>query len=133
MGQALRIYDESESVVHLSEALDHQNRVFQLAHVLCLVELSDVLEGLTGGSGIQSESGVARCHVELANYFAAAFLMPYAPFHAAAERTSYDVDRLAAAFGVSFEQVCHRLPTLQRQGARETGRASCGEGVWKYV
>lgn len=118
MSQALRIYDESEAVVHLSEALDHQNRMFQLAHVLCLVELSDVLEGLTGGSGIQSESGVARCHVELANYFAAAFLMPYAPFHAAAERTSYDVDRLAAAFGVSFEQVCHRLTTLQREGAR---------------
>src|SRR3546814_15530101 len=47
-----------------------------------------------------------------------AFLMPYAPFHAAAERTSYDVDRLAAAFGVSFEQVCHRLTTLQREGAR---------------
>jgi hypothetical protein len=65
-----------------------------------------------------SETGVARCHVELANYFAAAFLMPYEPFHAAAERSSYDVDRLAAAFGVSFEQVCHRLTTLQREGAR---------------
>jgi len=118
MSQALRIYDEGESVVHLSEALDHQNRVFQLAHVLCLVELPHVLERLTAGSAIKSETGVARCHVELANYFAAAFLMPYAPFHEAAERTRYDVDRVAAAFGVSFEQVCHRLTTLQRDGAR---------------
>src|SRR3546814_8627624 len=33
MSQALRIYDEAGAVVHLSEALDHQNRVFQLAHV----------------------------------------------------------------------------------------------------
>ena len=118
MSQALRIYDEADCVVHLSEALDHQNRVFQLAHVLCLVELPKVLERLTAGSVIVSETGVARCHVELANYFAAAFLMPYEPFHAAAERTNYDVDRLAAAFGVSFEQVCHRLTTLQREGAR---------------
>lgn len=118
MSHALRIYDEAESVVHLSEALDHQNRVFQLAHVLCLVELPEVLESLTANSGIRSESGVARCHVELANYFAAAFLMPYEPFHAAAERSRYDVDRIAAAFGVSFEQVCHRLTTLQREGAR---------------
>ncbi|WP_193369060.1 helix-turn-helix domain-containing protein [Pelagibius marinus] len=118
MSQALRIYDEADSVVHLSEALDHQNRVFQLAHVLCLVELAEVLESLTAGSGIRSESGLARCHVELANYFAAAFLMPYEPFHAAAERTNYDVDRIAAAFGVSFEQVCHRLTTLQREGAK---------------
>ena len=118
MSQALRIHDEAESIVHLSEALDHQNRVFQLAHVLCLVELPKLLEGLTADSAIRSETGVARCHVELANYFAAAFLMPYEPFYATAERTNYDVDRIAATFGVSFEQVCHRLTTLQREGAR---------------
>jgi predicted transcriptional regulator/transcriptional regulator with XRE-family HTH domain len=118
MSHALRIYDEAQSVVHLSEALDHQNRVFQLAHVLCLVELPKVLARLTDDSAITSETGVARCHVELANYFAAAFLMPYQPFFEAAERSHYDVDRLAAAFGVSFEQVCHRLTTLQREGAR---------------
>ena len=34
-----------------------------------------------------------------------------------AERTRYDIDRIAAAFGESFEQVCHRLTTLQRDGA----------------
>src|SRR3546814_639424 len=118
MSQALRIYDEAGAVVHLSEALDHQNRVFQLAHVLCLVELPKVLQALTAGSGIRSESGVARCHAELANYFAAAFLMPYQAFYEAAEGSNYDVDRLAAAFGVSFEQVCHRLTTLQREGSR---------------
>ena len=56
--------------------------------------------------------------MELANYFAAAFLMPYKPFLAAAVRTNYDVDRIAAVFGVSFEQVCHRLTTLQRKGAK---------------
>ncbi len=44
--------------------------------------------------------------------------MPYQPFYETAERTRYDVDRIAAAFGVSFEQVCHRLTTLQREGAR---------------
>jgi len=118
MGQALRVYDRDESDVHLSEALDHQNRVFQLAHVLCLVELPDLLEDLTATSSITSESGLARCQVELANYFAAAFLMPYESFLSEAERTRYDVDRIAASFGVSFEQVCHRLTTLQRDGAR---------------
>jgi len=118
MNQALRFYDEANAVVHLSEALDHQNRVFQLTHVLCLVELPQVLERLTVNSGIRSETGLARCRVELANYFAAAFLMPYAPFLAAAEQYTYDVDRLAATFGVSFEQVCHRLTTMQRDGAK---------------
>lgn len=118
MSAALRYYDEAAAVIHLSEALDHQNRVFQLAHVLCLVELSPVLTDLTANSGITSEAGLARCQMELANYFAAAFLMPYKPFLAAAVRTNYDVDRVAAVFGVSFEQVCHRLTTLQRKGAK---------------
>ena len=118
MSAALRIYDEGIRTVQMSEALDHQNRVFQLAHVLCLVELADVLNKLTEKSGIRSESSLARCHVELANYFAAAYLMPYSEFHRTAEQTAYDVDRIAATFGVSFEQVCHRLTTLQREGAR---------------
>ena len=117
MNQALRIYNEEEGIIHLSEALDHQNRIFQLAHVLCLIEIPGVLGEITAGSTIRDRLSVMRCHVELANYFAAAFLMPYEPFYEAAERMKYDVDRLAAAFGVSFEQVCHRLTTLQRDGA----------------
>lgn len=118
MKEALRFYDAEAKTVTLSQALDHQNRTFQLAHVLCLIELPDVLHELTVNIEIGSQAGIARCHVELANYFAAAVLMPYEPFLAEAERTQYDVDQLAAAFGVSFEQVCHRLTTLQRDGAR---------------
>jgi hypothetical protein len=117
MSRALRVFDREISALYLSEALDHQNRTFQLAHMLCLLELNDVIADLTAESGITSPSGLTRCHVELANYFAAAFLMPYETFREAAERTRYDVDRLAATFGVSFEQVCHRLTTLQRKGS----------------
>lgn len=118
MSEGLRIYDEKAATVLLSEALDHRNRTFQLAHVVGLVELQKVLAKLTDGLRIHSETGIARCYVELANYFAAAVLMPYDAFHQAAERTSYDVDRLAASFAVSFEQVCQRLTTLQREGSR---------------
>ncbi len=118
MGDALRIYDEDEDIIHLSEALDHQNRVFQLAHVICLLEFGDVVEMLTANSGLRSESSIARCHVELANYFAAALLMPYKQIFKVAEDTRYDVDRIAAVFATSFEQVCQRLTALQRDGAR---------------
>ena len=118
MQDALRVHEEDGHVVNLSEALDHPNRVFQLAHVLCLVEFPELLDRLTADSGIQTQSGSARCLVELANYFAAAYLMPYDKVLEAARRTRYDVDRIAAAFGVSFEQVCHRLTTLQRDGSR---------------
>ena len=118
MSRALRTYEAGTGPVLLSEALDHPNRVFQLAHVLCLIEFQDLLDALTEESGIVAPSSLARCHVELANYFAAAYLMPYEAVLEIAQRTKYDVDRIAAALGVSFEQVCHRLTTLQREGAR---------------
>lgn len=118
MTQALRVYDREGGIVHLSEALDHCNQVFQIAHVLCLVELQSQLDDLTAGSGITQRTSLARCHVELANYFAAAFLMPYDAFLRTAEDMAYDIDRISSRFGVSYEQACHRLTTLQRPGAQ---------------
>jgi predicted transcriptional regulator/DNA-binding XRE family transcriptional regulator len=118
MQEALRLYDKKAKAVYLSEALDFQNRVFQLAHVLCLVEFEEILEQLTSSSGIKNERGIARCKVELANYFAAAFLMPSREFRKTAEKTKYDVERIASKFNCSYEQVCHRLTTLQRPTAK---------------
>src|SRR5688572_32725617 len=45
-------------------------------------------------------------------------MMPYQAFHAAAESLGYDVHVLGQRFNASFEQVCHRLTTLQRPTAR---------------
>ena len=104
--------------MHLSEAMDHCNQVFQLAHVLALVELQDLLDRLTSESGITQKTSLARCQVELANYFAAAFLMPYEPFLRTAGAAAYDIDKISIRFGVSFEQCCHRLTTLQRPGSQ---------------
>jgi hypothetical protein len=42
--------------------------------------------------------------------------MPYRLFRDSAKSTRYDVDILKQRFGVSFEQVCHRLTTLRRPG-----------------
>ncbi|EEE35552.1 DNA-binding protein [Rhodobacteraceae bacterium KLH11] len=118
MGAALRYYDESAGVVHLSQALNTANRVFQLAHVLCLVEYPDLLAHTVERSGIDAPNALSRLRVELANYFAAAFLMPYDELLKEAEASCYDIDRIAAAFSTSFEQVCQRLTTLQREGAK---------------
>lgn len=118
MSEGLRFWDQRRRLVLLSEALDFQNRAFQLAHILCLTECDEILDELTAAISLASEAGRTRCRVELANYFAAAFLMPYEAFLAAAARLHYDVDRLASAFGASVEQVCQRLTTLQRDGAR---------------
>jgi predicted transcriptional regulator/DNA-binding XRE family transcriptional regulator len=114
----LREYDEGRARVLLSEAMDHPNRVFQLAHVASLIEQRELMDALLSTSGISDERGLARCRVELANYAAAAILMPYKPFLAEAQACKYDMDHLSTRFGVSFEQACHRATTLQRRGAQ---------------
>ena len=118
MTDSLRIFDAESGRVMLSEALDPINRTFQLAHVLGLVICAAMIDELIATDETLSEMAHARCRVELANYFAAAVLMPYAPFLELAETTLYDIDRLAATFTVSFEMVCQRLTTLQRKGAQ---------------
>lgn len=118
MPETLRVFEEASGRVLLSRALDYVNRNFQLAHVLALVGCNDLLDALVAGSGIEGEAGRARCRVELANYFAAAFLMPYQRVLDLAEKTGYDIDYIATTLGVSFEQVCQRLTTLRRPGAQ---------------
>jgi len=118
MPGALRYYDEGEGRILLSQGLDYQNRVFQLAHVLGLIEHGGAMDKLIAEAEIKSARAQARCRVELANYFAAAVLMPYDETLREAKAQAYDIDHLAAHFGVSFEQVCHRLTTLQRDGAQ---------------
>lgn len=118
MPNALRYYDDRERRILLSDGLDYPNKVFQLTHVAGLLEHRETIDRLIAGAGIAGPREQARCRVELANYFAAAVLMPYEPFLREAESTGYDADHLAARFGVSFEQVCHRLTTLQRDGAQ---------------
>ena len=44
MPETLREYDQAKREVRLSEGLDHPNRVFQLAHVIGLIEQRDVIE-----------------------------------------------------------------------------------------
>ncbi len=112
----LRYYDEAAKRILLSDVLDYQNRVFQLTHVLGLLDYGDAIDAVIEGTSIDDPRGQARCRVELANYFAAATLMPYDAFLNAAKTNRYDFDHLAALFGVSFEQACQRATTLQREG-----------------
>ncbi len=113
MGDALRDWDEDTQTVKLSQALNAENRAFQLAHVLGLVRHADAIEEMAMASSVTAQAK-SRLQVELANYFAAAFMMPYDAVIQQAEKTRYDIDRIASAFGATFEQASQRLTTLQR-------------------
>ena len=118
MSGELRRYDRHRQTIFLSELLDQPGRSFQLAYQLGYFEQSRAIEDIVEGSELKGDEALTLCRVALANYFAAALLMPYAAFLRTAEETRYDMRLLGRRFGTSFEQVCHRITTLQRPGAR---------------
>jgi predicted transcriptional regulator len=65
-----------------------------------------------------SDESRTLARLGLANYVAAATVLPYLQFHEVAEKFRYDVERLSAFYSVSYETVCHRLSTLQRPAKR---------------
>ena len=113
----LRRYDPKTRRLQLSELLPLASRSFQLAHQLAHLAIAPLLERLVAGGKFTTVEADALARIALASYFAAAVLMPYEPFLAAARATRYDIELLEHRFGVSFEQVCHRLTTLRRPGA----------------
>ena len=118
MPSSYRYFDRHRSGIDISELLHPTGRQFQLAFQLIFIEYRELIDGLVADAGMTDESAIGLARVSLANYFAAALLMPYDRFLKACEDTRYDVDLLSHRFGTSFEQTAHRLTTLQKPDAR---------------
>jgi XRE family transcriptional regulator, fatty acid utilization regulator len=118
MGERLRWYDHHRRQLMISEVLAPSSRTFQAAYQLAFTDFDALVGELTLKLEPGDELGRRLLRVTLANYFAAALMMPYGKFHEAAELAGYDIDLLAARFGASYEQVAHRLTTLARPTAR---------------
>jgi predicted transcriptional regulator/transcriptional regulator with XRE-family HTH domain len=115
---SLRRFDYHRKRLFLSEVLTAPGRAFAMAYQLALLEHAETLAGLVARARAPDRPSQALLRVSLANYLAAAMMMPYGLFQETAERSAYDIDFLSARFGASFEQICHRLTTLAKPGAR---------------
>ncbi len=122
MPDMLRRLDLHARQLQISETLDTASRTFAAAFQLAQIEARAEIDALAKGGGfVASVEGRAAERLfrrHLASYFAAAVMMPYARFLRACEATGYDIELLQRRFGAGFEQVAHRLTTLQRVGAR---------------
>lgn len=118
MGPAKRRYDRHSRRVLLSEMLPPESRTFELALQLGQLRYRDALDAVADSARFRTEEAGRLARLALANYLAGAILMPYDRFYRAAVAVRYDLEILQQRFGASFEQVCHRLTTLQRPGAR---------------
>ncbi|MHA7666072.1 acetate metabolism transcriptional regulator RamB [Mycolicibacterium sp. HS_4_1] len=114
----LHRYDPETRTLEIGGHLSSGQFVFKLAAELAYLEFGDLLESLVAEGNFTSEESVKLARMGLANYFAAAAVLPYGQFHAVAEEFRYDVERLSAYHAVSYETIAHRLSTLQRPSMR---------------
>ncbi|HQT79881.1 MAG TPA: short-chain fatty acyl-CoA regulator family protein [Rhodopila sp.] len=118
LDMALRRYDPATNGLALSETLPRESRGFHMAFQLALLEAREAVEAVLTEAAPSTAEAAMLMRIGLLNYIAGALIMPYTAFHAAATDLRYDMEAIAARFGVSYEQACHRISTLQRNGAR---------------
>ncbi len=115
-GLARRVSADGRAL-EVADILPPETAAFTIAHHTGLLAADTEINRIIDDSTLPEMDAPALARNVLAAYFAAALLMPYQPFLKACQDYRYDVDRIARRFSTSFEQVCHRMTTLQRPGA----------------
>ena len=113
-----RRFNAERGILEISERLSPDSRAFQLAHQIGLLSSSQAIEVLLDENRVRDKRTRALGRVALANYFAAALVIPYTPFLEAVKSARYDIELLQHRYCASFEQVCHRMTTLNKPGAK---------------
>ena len=116
--EAIRRFDPTSRILTLSRYASAPTRDFQIATQIAQLYAGDTIEQVLKQAGFRTEEAVEVCRIGLHNYFAGALILPYRSFLQAARELRHDIELLAARFGASLEQVCHRLSTLQRPGLK---------------
>lgn len=111
-----RRFDVHRKEIVLDESLDNASASFQLALQVVYLEMTPIISDILAGTTFETETGEKLTRRALANYAAGAMMMPYQAFAKAAKNRQYDIEALGRQFGASFEQVTHRLTTLQKPG-----------------
>ncbi|PZU57555.1 MAG: XRE family transcriptional regulator [Sphingobium sp.] len=115
---SLRNFEGTRRRLFINAALPVESRKFMLSHQLMMTEGSALIADVVSRATLEIPGADRLLAIGLANYAAGALLMPYVRFREAARAYRHDIDRLSRMFGISFEQACHRLSTLQRPGTR---------------
>jgi predicted transcriptional regulator/transcriptional regulator with XRE-family HTH domain len=114
----LHRFDPVTKRLEIGSHLSSGQYVFKLATELAYLEFGDLIDAMVEEGMFTSDESRTLARLGLANYFAAATVLPYRQFHDVAENFRYDVERLSAFYSVSYETVAHRLSTLQRPSMR---------------
>ena len=116
--KVLHRYHPETKTLEISNHLSSGQQMFKMAAELAYLEVGDLIESMVTEGKFTSDESRILARLGLANYFAAAAILPYRQFHDVSENFRYDIERLSAFYQVSYETICHRLSTMQRPSMR---------------
>jgi predicted transcriptional regulator/transcriptional regulator with XRE-family HTH domain len=116
--EVLHRYHPASKTLEISNNLSAGQRTFKMAAELAYLEVGGLIDAMVTDGKFTSDESRRLARLGLANYFAAATVLPYRQFHDVSENFGYDIERLSAFYQVSYETICHRLSTLQRPSMR---------------
>lgn len=115
-GGIARQLEPSQRTLLVSDLLPLESARFLVAQQAAHLSAGTEIYALIAEAGLPEGDAPVLARNVLSAYLAAALIMPYDAMLKAARTYRYDIERLGRRFGASFEQVCHRLTTLQRKG-----------------
>jgi predicted transcriptional regulator/transcriptional regulator with XRE-family HTH domain len=116
--KVLHRFHPPTKTLEISNHLSSGQQMFKMAAELAYLEVGDLIESMVTEGKFTSDESRILARLGLANYFAAAAILPYRQFHDVSENFRYDIERLSAFYQVSYETICHRLSTMQRPSMR---------------
>ena len=108
-----KIFDKNKKELLLSDYNSLETKKLhaaaQIAQEGAMKEINDYLSEFK----FPTEESKRLTQIALLNYCGAAILMPYKLFHSECKKLKYDLELLQNTFATSFEQVSHRVTSLQ--------------------
>ena len=108
-----KIFDKNKKELFLSDYNSLETKKLhaaaQIAQEGAMKEINDYLSEFK----FPTEESKRLTQIALLNYCGAAILMPYKLFHSECKKLKYDLELLQNTFATSFEQVAHRVTSLQ--------------------
>ena len=108
-----KIFDKSKKELLLSDYNSLETKKLHAAAQIAQEGGMEEINNYLSEFKFPTEESKRLTQIALLNYCGAAILMPYKLFHSECKKLKYDLELLQNTFATSFEQVAHRVTSLQ--------------------
>ena len=108
-----KIFDKNKKELLLSDYNSLETKKLHAAAQIAQEGGMEEINNYLSEFKFPTEESKRLTQIALLNYCGAAILMPYKLFHSECKKLKYDLELLQNTFATSFEQVAHRVTSLQ--------------------